>query len=178
MTDKIYIYSITSDQRKIPFQSKKDYFSEKDAHEAALAYADENFKLHTGVQIEVTEIDGEVSWVVLRENLLMDVVHAADREELVSLLKTKAVFTPWELEKILSVLAVLSVTRADSPEDYYKLTGIGSFFKELVAEPKLTKEEEEEMISIGMQITEAGDYSEADVKRHAELAAKAGVSQC
>jgi len=178
MTDKIYIYSITSDQRKIPFQSKHDYFSEESAQRAAVEYADSHFSKDTGVQIEVSEIDGEVSWVVLRENLLMDVVHAANREELVSLLKTKALFTPWELEKILSVLAVLSVTRADSPGDYYKLTGIGSFFKELVAEPKLTKEEEEEMISIDVQITEGGNYTEADVKRYHELKERQGVSQC
>lgn len=178
MTDKIYIYSITSDQRKIPFQSKKDYFSEKNAHEAALAYADENFKLHTGVQIEVTEIDGDMSWVILREDYLMEVLDAGSYDGTVSILKKKISFTPWEVEKVLEVLSVLMVVSSEDRRDYARYKGIGGVFKSLTTEPGLTKEEEEEMISIDVQITEGGNYTEADVKRYHELKERQGVSQC
>ncbi len=178
MTDKIYIYSITSDQRKIPFQSKNDYFSEKNAQEAAVEYAATHFSKDTGVHIEVTEMDGDMSWVVLREDYLMEVLDAGSYDGLVSLLKKRISFTPWEVEKVLEVISALAVISSNDKRDYARFMRMGDVFKSLVIEPILTKEEEEEMISIGMQITEAGNYSEADVKRHAELAAKAGVSQC
>lgn len=178
MTDKIYIYSITSDQRKIPFQSKHDYFSEESAQRAAVEYADSHFSKDTGVHIVVTELDEDSAWVVLREDYLMEVQSTTSSDELISLMKTKVSFTPWEIQKILPVISAYAIKNADNINEYATITYLGEYFKELVVESGLTKEEEEEMISIDVQITEGGNYTEADVKRYHELKERQGVSQC